>query len=166
MLKHYKKSLHKLFGFALSLDVAVVVVCVCLLLLAGLVGFQSYVKSAKINRAQADCACLALAISQYAYDLQNAYPSYNAGQCLPANLVALESKHTASGKGPWLSGNAMKKSGSSYLDPWGHVYVYDHGSGNDGTFVVYSKGPDNNGSMTRAGVASNNAVGASGGFSR
>lgn len=153
-------------GLAMSLDVAVVVVCICLLLLVGLPGFLSYVKSAKINRAKADAACLALAVSQYAYDMENAYPSYTPAQCLPANLVALESKHTASGKGPWLSGNAMKKSGTSYLDPWGSAYVYTHGSGNDGRFVVYSKGPDGNGSVTTAGVASNNGIGASGGFSK
>ena len=156
----------KFEGLALSLDVAVVVVCVCLLLLTGLAGFQSYIKSAKINRAKADTAALALAVAQYSYDLGSTYPSYTPAQCLPANLVALESKHTASGKGPWLSGNAMKKLGTSYLDPWGRVYVYSHGSGNDGRFVVYSKGPDGNGSVTTAGVASSNGIGASGGFSK
>ena len=158
--------MRKLKGLALSLDIAVVVVCVSLLLVTGLVGFLSYVKSAKINRAKADTACLALAVSQYAYDMENSYPNYTASQRLPSTLTALESKHTASGKGPWLSGNAMKKKGTSYVDPWGEVYVFTTGSGNDGRFVVYSKGPDGNGSVTIAGVASNNGVGASGGFQK
>lgn len=153
-------------GLAMSLDVAVVAVCVCLLAIIGLYGFQSYIKTAKINRAKADTAALALAVSQYAYDLENSYPSYTAAQCLPANLVALESQHAASKKGPWLSGNAMKKSGTTYLDPWGRGYVYTHGSGNDGRFVVYSKGPDGNGTVTTAGVASSNGIGSSGGFSK
>ena len=157
MQKKYK-------GLALSLDVAVVIVCVCLLLLVGLVGFQSYVKSAKINRAKADTAALALAVTQYAYDMESTYPNYTASQCLPTHLVALESQ--SAGKGPWLSGNAIKKSGTSYLDPWGNAYVYIHGSGNDGRFVVYSKGPDGNGTLSIVGVASSNGIGASGGFSK
>ena len=154
----------KFKGFALSLDIACVAVCVLLLVTAGIVGFQSYIKMAKINRAKADTACLALAVAQYAYDLENSYPDYTAAQCLPANLVALESKHSGSGKGPWLSGNAIKKSGTSYLDPWGRAYIFNHGSGNDGRFVVYSRGPDGNGSVSVAGVASSNGIGSSGGF--
>lgn len=157
MQKKYK-------GFSLSLDVAVVIVCVCLLLLVGLVGFQSSVKSAKINKAKADTAALALAVAQYAYDMENVYPNYTAAQCLPDQLVSLESQKA--GKGPWLSGNAIKKSGTSYLDPWGNAYIYTHGSGNDGRFVVYSKGPDGNGTVSIFGVASSNGIGSSGGFSK
>ena len=157
MQKKYK-------GLALSLDVAVVIVCVCLLLLVGLVGFQSYVKSAKINRAKADTAALGIAVAQYAYDMENTYPNYTPSQCLPVNLADLENQKE--GKGPWLSGNAIKKSGTSYLDPWGNVYVYTHGSGNDGRFVVYSKGPEGNGTVSMLGVASSNGIGTAGGFSR
>ncbi len=153
-------------GLALSLDVAVVIVCMAILFAVGLFGFSSYIKNAKINRAKADTASLALAVSQYSYDLESSYPNYTASQCLPDNLVALESKHTSSGKGPWFSGNSLKKSGTSYLDPWGRIYVYSHNSGNDGRFVVYSQGPDGNGSVTVAGVASNNGIGASGGYIR
>lgn len=151
-------------GFALSLDVAVVIVCISLLLLVGLVGFQSYVKSAKINKAKADTAALALAVAQYAYDMENVYPDYTAAQCLPNNLVALESQKA--GKGPWLSGNTIKKSGTSYLDPWGNAYIYTYGSGNDGRFVIYSKGPNGNGTVSIIGIASSDGIGASGGFSK
>ena len=149
-------------GFALSLDVAVVIVCICLLTLVGLIGFQSYVKSAKINRAKADTAALALAVAQYAYDMENVHPDHTPAQCLPTDLVDLEKQYD--GKGPWLSGNTITKSGTSYLDPWGNVYIYTHGSGNDGRFVVYSKGPKGNGTVSIIGVASSEGIGATGGF--
>ncbi len=155
----------KFKGFAFSLDIAIVIVCICILLAAAVIGCLSYIKSAKINKAKSDTAAFALAISHYSYDMESAYPDYTASQCLPTDLVSLESKHTASGKGPWLSNNALKKSGNDYLDPWGNAYIYTHGSGNDGRFVVYSKGPDGNGSVTVEGVVSSNGIGASGGFS-
>ncbi len=158
--------LRKFKGLALTVDLAVVIVCICILLAAGFVGIYSILKTAKINKARAETASLALAVAQYAYDLENAYPDYTAAQCLPDNLVVLESKHTDSGKGPWLSENEFNKSGTTYLDPWGNAYVYTHGSGDDGRFVVYSKGPDGNGSVTTSGVVSSNGIGASGGLSR
>lgn len=156
----------KMRGFALSLDVAVVLVCVSILLMVGIYGFHSYVQSARINKAKAECAALALAVEQYAYDMESSYPSYSPSQCLPTYLTNLESKHTSSGKGPWLATNTLTKHGNTYKDPWGHDYVFTKGTGNDGRFVVYSKGPDNNGTVSIAGVATSNGIGASGGFSR
>lgn len=153
-------------GFALTLDMAVFALCVFILLSAAVFGIQNYLKSAKISRARADVAALSLAVSRYAYDMENAYPSYTPSQCLPGTLSELENKHAATGYGPWFTGNAMKASGTSYLDPWGNAYVYAHGSGNDGRFVVYSKGPDGSGSVTTAGAASGGGIGASGGYQK
>ena len=129
-------------------------------------GINSYIQMTKANQAKADTAALATAVERYAYDMESAYPSYTPAQCLPSNLAALADKNTGIGKGPLITGNALKKSGTSYLDPWGNAYVYSHGSTTDGRFVIYSKGPDGNGSVTTAGVASSNGIGASGGFSK
>lgn len=156
----------KLSGFALTLDVAVAVLCIFLLLLAGVFGFQTYVKSAKINRAKSDVASLSLAVLRYAYDMENIYPDYAPAQCLPSTLDIMEKKDSTTGCGPWISGNAIKKSGNSYLDPWGNAYIYSHGSGDDGRFVVYSKGPDGTGSVNMEGISSGNGIGASGGYKR
>lgn len=138
---------------------------ICWLILSGVavMGVSSYIKNGKINQARADTAALATAVERYAYDMGNAYPSYNPAQCLPSNLAALATQDTATGYGPWITGNALKKSGTSYLDPWGNVYMYSHGSTTDGRFVVYSKGPDGTGSVALDGTASSNGIGACGG---
>ena len=156
----------KFKGFALTLDVAIFVMCIALLFAAAIFGIPSYLKSARMNQAKADVAAFSLAVSRYAYDMENAYPDNTPGQCLPSSLSILESKDTDTGYGPWLVGTTIKKSGTSYLDPWGNEYVYTHGSGDDGRFVVYSKGPDGSGSVTVDGVVSDNGIGATGGYQK
>ncbi len=151
-------------GFAMTLDMAVVVLCISILLLVVFLGFQSYIKTSKISQAKSDVAALSIAVSRYAYDMENAYPDNSPGECLPSNLTDLESKDETTGYGPWLTGNSIKKSGSNYVDPWNQNYVYSHGSGSDGRFVIYSTGPDKDGAVTLDGETSGTGIGASGGY--
>ena len=152
----------KLRGIAL-VRTGLAVVCGLVLALVGMMGISSYIQTARANQAKADTAALAAAVERYAYDMGNAYPSYNPAQCLPSNLTTLADKNTATGCGPWITGNSLKKSGTSYLDPWGNAYVYSHGSTTDGRFVVYSKGPEGKGSVGLDGTVTSKGIGACGG---
>lgn len=127
-------------------------------------GVKPYLQSFKIGQAKSDTAALSIAVTRYAYDMENAYPDNNPEQCLPSNLATLASKDSATGCGPWISDANLKKSETSFLDPWGNAYVYTHGSTTDGRFVVYSKGPDGNGTVSLDGTASNGGIGACGGY--
>lgn len=155
---------YKLLGLSLALEAAVVTVSLMVLISGGLLGVRNYIIDAKINRAKSDTASLTLAVARYAYDMGVANPDAKPGDCLPASLSTLTSRDSSTGNGPWLVGNAMKKSGTTFLDPWNNEYVYSKGSGNDGRFAVYSKGPDSNGSVGLDGKVSKKGVGFSGGF--
>ena len=153
----------KLRGIVL-VRTSLAVICGLILCGVSLMGIFSYIQTAKANQAKADTAALAAAVERYAYDMENAYPSYKPAQCLPSNLTTLASKDTSTGCGPWITGSALKKSGTSYLDPWGNAYVYSHGSTTDGRFVIYSKGPKGEGSVSLDGTVTKNGIGACGGY--
>lgn len=126
----------KLKGMALQLDVVVFLVAVSLIIAVVLTSATSITDDSKVSRAKAELATLAVACSQYAYEIGEK----------PASIATLAGTKTKNGitYGPWIKNSAPK-------DPWGTAYQLTTDAKG---FIVWSKGPSKSGSISASSFTS------------
>lgn len=108
-------------GFTL-LEIVVACAIVVAMSAGSYLGGSAYLALGRYNRARADVAALAMAVSQYRLELDE----------WPGALSKLKS---ADGDfGPWVDSDLL-------TDPWGNSYQYYYDE-DEGVFAVWSKGPD------------------------
>ncbi len=108
-------------GFTLAELLVVLAAIICLGTGAVIVG-RNYLESGRYNTAKADVSAIAIAVSQYKFEMEE----------YPETLEAMTQK--VEQYGPWLHEDSLK-------DPWDRDYQYSFDE-NTNSFAVWSYGPD------------------------
>ncbi len=123
-------------GFTLQLDAVIFLIVVAILSLVAVLHFSDYSTRANVARCKTELSTLAVAVNQYAYEM-HAMPDFT-------KLAATGTYPSTNGVtyGPWIHT-------STPLDPWGTQYELKQTTDKKG-YVVFSKGPDKNGTIADA----------------
>ena len=108
-------------GFTLAEILVVLAAIICLAAGAVVVG-KNYLESGRYNAAKADVSAIAIAVSQYKFEMEE----------YPDSLNTLTQK--VEQYGPWLSADSLQ-------DPWDNDYQYSFNE-EDNLCAVWSNGPD------------------------
>lgn len=108
-------------GFTLAELLVVLAAIICLGTGAVIVG-RNYLESGRYNTAKADVSAIAIAVSQYKFEMEE----------YPASLEVMTQQ--AEQYGPWLHEDSL-------TDPWDNDYQYSFDEAGN-SFAVWSNGPD------------------------